>query len=177
MAHNPNETYCKVLQKENRVEVETELPWTIRNAVLKQYPTLEKSKIQADLDKAFFDYVSQNLVLKDKQNKVLALKEVKPLLNNGETHSNRYLFVYEGVFEQIENRLLFNLYDTQQNYLDIEQGNEVVKFVTTPKAAIYYAVEQANDTKPNYVFYEILSMFILAMSCVYAVQVWKKRKK
>ena len=40
-AHEPNEAFFEITQKGNTTEVIAEFPWTLRNALIEFYPSLE----------------------------------------------------------------------------------------------------------------------------------------
>ncbi|MCK5443727.1 MAG: hypothetical protein KAJ23_17720 [Maribacter sp.] len=62
-AHKSNEAFFRVIQKESVIEIETEFPRTLRNALLTFRPELEQASNTVEYEKAFIDYLKVNLVL------------------------------------------------------------------------------------------------------------------
>ena len=50
LAHETNEAFFRIVQKENTIEIEAEFPWTMRNALIAFNPSLENSTNKKDFE-------------------------------------------------------------------------------------------------------------------------------
>lgn len=132
-AHKTNEAFFRVTQKESVIEIETEFPWTLRNALLNFRPELERASNKLEYEKAFIDYLKGNLVLTDSQGNVLEFMKFEQMENMGHSHQNNYRITYMGTsFERIKNTIMFNIFDNQVNYHRIK-ANAASKILKTTK--------------------------------------------
>lgn len=169
-AHDVDRAFFNILEKENTTEVIAELPWSIRNSVIKDNPNLENTKSQELLDTAFFNYVKRNLVLYEKDGNTLDLKSVSLIPDEGHSHAGKYLLVYKGKgIMKVKNTFLFNLYKTQVNYHELKKGELYYKFTTEKDSS--EKMISTNDLKKNYYLWLIglgilLTLLILAKKTV-----------
>ena len=132
-AHNANEAFFTLKKGENTIEVLAEFPWTIRNALLDELPELEKTGDKAEFQHAFFNYIQNRFILKNKDQTSLGLLEVREQITSGHSHHTNYLFVFKGHdISIIENTLMFNISPHQKNYHTIEFYASEKALITTP---------------------------------------------
>lgn len=124
-AHEVNKAYFIIYEKENKVELQAEFPWTLREALIEFEPKLREAKSSSEFKTVFQRYIHKNLVLTDNFNRNLPFIDFKELPNNGHGHGNSYLFVFEGnKISKIENRIMFNIYDNQENIHFFEEDKK-----------------------------------------------------
>jgi hypothetical protein len=132
-AHKTNEAFFRVIQKESVIEIETEFPWTLRNALLNFRPELERASNKLAYKKALIDYLKVNLVLTDSRGNILKFMKFEQMENMGHSHQNNYRITYMGSsFEKIKNTIMFNIFDNQVNYHRIK-ANATSKILKTTK--------------------------------------------
>ena len=130
-AHEVNEAFFKFSLKENSVEVQAEFPWTMRNALIQFNPRLQKAANKQDFEDTFVEYIKKNLVLKDKNGKILPFLDFSEQRDLGHSHQNNYLIRFEGnnPFE-VSNTMMFNLYANQINHSTVSINSEEKSFKT-----------------------------------------------
>ena len=171
-AHDANKAFFNIQQKDNLVEVKSEFPWSIRNALLEAYPELEDSKSKADFDTAFFDYVKTNFELRN-GNSILKLIAVDEATHNEHSHANAFVFLFEGdAFDAIKNTLMFNIYKDQENYHDVLIKGEHLKFITSPEASIAVVQSISERSRGNGIK---IGLIVVAFSVLGAL-FWHQRK-
>ena len=168
-AHETNEAFFKIVQKENSIEIRAEFPWTMRNALISFNPSLENSTDKKDFEKTFIQYLKANLILKDKNGKTLKYQTYQELKNDGHSHKNNYLIIYKGsdLFE-ITNTIMFNIYDNQVNYNTITINSKQVIF-KTEKGIINFVLKRNENTKYWY-------LSILLLPFIYFTYQYRNRK-
>ena len=172
-AHDANKAFFNIQQKDNLVEVKSEFPWSIRNALLEAYPELEHSKSKADFDAAFFDYVSNNFELRN-GNSILKLIAVDEATHNEHSHANAFVFLLEGnAFDTIKNTMMFNVYKDQENYHDVLVSKKHLKFITSPDASLVVVQSISEGSFGN----RITIGLIVVAFCVLVTILWSQRKK
>ena len=172
-SHDANKAFFNIQQKGNLVEVKSEFPWSIRNALLEANPELENSKSKADFDAAFFDYVKTNFELRN-GNSILKLIAVEEVLHNEHSHANAFVFLFEGIaFDTIKNTLMFNAYKDQENYHDVLIDDEHLKFITSTDASIVVVQSISEGSFRN----RITIGLIVVAFCVLGTVLWSQRKK
>ncbi len=115
-AHDVNKAYFTILEKDDKVEIQTEFPWTLREALIDFEPKLLEAKSSSEFKAVFKNYIQENLILVDRFNRKLPFLDFKELPANGHGHSNNYLLIFEGNnLAKLENRIMFNIYENQQN--------------------------------------------------------------
>lgn len=130
-AHEVNEAFFKINQKENTVEIEAEFPWTMRNALIAFNPSLENATSKKDFENTFIEYIKANLILTDKKGNKLKYQEYRELKNSGHAHQNNYLIIFKGdELYEIINTILFNVYNNQVNYHTITSNSKQENFTT-----------------------------------------------
>ncbi|EPR72172.1 hypothetical protein ADIWIN_3011 [Winogradskyella psychrotolerans RS-3] len=172
-AHDANKAFFNIQQKDNLVEVKSEFPWSIRNALLEANPELENSKNKADFDAAFFDYVKTNFELRNGDS-ILKLIAVEEVMHYEHSHANAFVFLFEGIaFDAIKNTLMFNAYKDQENYHDVLIEDEHLKFITSPDSSVVVVQSVSRRSGGN----TIKIGLILIIICVLGVFLWIQRKK
>ena len=132
--HEPNEAYFVIKNTGSTIEVEAEFPWTIRNVLLQYDKSLENATTKDAFEKAFFSYAKENLVFFDIDNNQLKLLSIKELPRVGHSHGSRFLFVFKGgKYQKIKNKLMFSLYDNQQNHHELITFENLTKNYSTTK--------------------------------------------
>lgn len=155
-AHETNEAFFKISEKENTIEVQAEFPWTMRNALMAFNPSLENSTNKKDFENTFIEYIKTNLILKDKNGNLLKYKEYKELETNGHSHQNNYLIIFKGNnLSEITNTVMFNIYGNQVNYNTITV-NSIQKIFKTKKGFTHFKLIESKDTKYWYLLFILL---------------------
>ncbi len=158
-AHDPNKAFFIFTLKQNTVEVTAEFPWTLRNALLKFNPILEKSKSTKDFENTFIEYIKANLILKDSEGNVLTFNTFRNLKKTSHSHQNIYLLVFKGSnITEIKNTLMFDLFDNHTNNNIIQIDNKQIEFETTKEVPSYTL--DNNQKKKNY---PILIIFLIPL--------------
>lgn len=131
MAHEANEAFFKISQRDSVIEIEATFPWSMRNALLTFNPSLETATNKRDFENTFIAYIKAKFILKDRNGVVLHYKEYKELENDGHSHQNRYLIMFIGIdLQEVTNTILFNVYENQVNYHTITINTEQETFKT-----------------------------------------------
>ncbi len=168
-AHEPNEAFFTYIQKENTVEVMAELPWSMRNALMKFNPSLESSTSKKDFENTFNEYINKNLILKGKNGNLLQFLKFKELESIGHSHQNNYLIIFNGTdLFDITNTFMFNLYDNQINYNQVTIDNKKTSFKTEKKSKQFYLNKRSDK---NYWY-----LLILIAPIIYIVNRFTKKK-
>ncbi|AUC76384.1 hypothetical protein [Olleya sp. Bg11-27] len=167
--HETNEAFFKITQKENTIEIEAEFPWTIRNALINYNPLLEHSVTKIDFQETFANYIKDNLILKNKSGAVLSFQDYQELENNGHSHQNNYLLLFNGtnLFE-ISNTIMFNIYDNQVNYNTVTVGSKEKTFKTSNGASRFVL-----DTNNKETYWYVL---LLVIPIIYITYRFKNKK-
>jgi hypothetical protein len=128
LAHETNQAFFLITQKENTIEIEAEFPWTMRNALIAYNPSLEKTASKKDFNNTFIEYIKANLILKNKSGENLEFRSYKELENNGHSHQNSYLLVFSGSnLIEVTNTIMFNIYENQVNYNKLTINSKTYK--------------------------------------------------
>lgn len=163
-AHEPNEAFFTFSLKDSLITVEAELPWSMRNALIDYNPKLEKSATKQDFEETFFEYIKNNLILKDKNGVILELQKIEELKTYGHSHQNNYLFTFIGDnLLEVTNTIMFNLYKKQINYNTLT-SNEVM-FKTSNNKNSFKTNEEKKSTFSYYwwLFFIPISLVILML--------------
>lgn len=129
-SHSPNEVSFSIYEKETSILVDTEFPWSIRNAVFIYDTTLSNKSSIEEIHASLFDYVNQNFVLKEYNGKQIKLLQVLDSKNQG--HHENFQFVFEKkAIGSIKNTLLFNFSKKQKNIHVLKTVGKNKKFVLT----------------------------------------------
>jgi len=159
-AHQTNEAFFTIIQKEKSIEIQAEFPWTIRNALIAFNPSLEKSTNNKDFENTFIEYIKENLILKDENGKTLKFQSFKELRNSGHSHQNDYQIIFKGsLLFEITNTIMFNIYENQVNYNTVTI-NSKQKIFKTKKGVTHF--ELIKSKKTNYWYLSILLLFPVA---------------
>lgn len=138
LAHKPNQAFFNIQETAQGIKVEAEFPWTLRNALIKFNPALEEAKHKSEFENTFFEYLKENLILKNSAKKAFVLKSVKELPRNGHSHQNSYLIEYEGSkLFSIENTLSFSIFDNQKNFHKVISNNLQYEYKTSKETPIF----------------------------------------
>ncbi|WP_299100720.1 hypothetical protein [uncultured Winogradskyella sp.] len=170
-AHDANKSFFKIQQKDNNVEVQAEFPWSIRNAIIEEFPTLENSNLNSDFKNAFFQYIERHFQIVH-GNSTLKLISVEEVAHSGHSHQNNFVLLFEGkTFDTIKNTILFNVYKDQENYHELIIEPNSIKFITSLNSNTF-RLQAASKVNSNIQF---LLGFILL--CVVVVPLWMKYKR
>lgn len=159
VAHETNEAFFIITQKENTIEIKAEFPWTMRNALIAYNPSLENTAGKKDFEQTFMEYIKENLILKNKSGELLQFQNYKELDNNGHSNQNSYLIVFNGsdLFE-VTNTIMFNVYDNQVNYNKLAISKKTYK---TSKATNHFNVNQKMESGNWYYLLLIIPFIFL----------------
>jgi len=139
--HEPNEAYFVITQEASIVQVQAEFPWTIRKALLNDDVSLKKATSKEEFDKAFFNYIKKNLILKGISGQSFDLLSVEELPKTGHNHGSTFLISFSGSeLMSVKNELMFNLYENQQNYHEFNMGEKNIQEYSTTKKEPYFVV-------------------------------------
>ena len=157
VAHETNEAFFVITQKENTIEIKAGFPWTMRNALIAYNPSLENTASKKDFEHTFIEYIKANLILKNKSGELLQFQNYKELENNDHSNQNSYLIVFNGsnLFE-VTNTIMFNVYDNQVNYNKLAISSKTYK---TSKATNHFNVNQKMPSG-NWYFLLLIIPFI-----------------
>lgn len=172
-AHNPNEAFFVVSIFDESVEIEAELPWSIRNALLDYRPELNEVNDKSKFEEAFFDYIQAFLVLKDGKGDDMRLIEIMTMDHEGHAHQNRFLLKYKGSqLKLIRNRIMFNIYENQVNYHKLEgNSNELIQLTIGNDR-----IQILQDSNKKLLFFGYLTL-ILAISVIIIWNINNNAKK
>lgn len=133
-AHNAQEAIFNIKNKANNIEISAEFPWTIRKALLTEYPDLENNTNQIAFDHVFFNYVKSNLILSNKNHDTLRLLTINKI-ESSESHHNHYVFTYQKLdYNTIKNTLLFNINTKQVNIHNFTKDKQLLVYKTNPSS-------------------------------------------
>ena len=157
-AHDATEAFFSIYIQKESIKIDANFPWTIRKALLNFKPELEFNKTTENFEKAFFDYVKESLIIKDKYHSPLKLIEVIKSKDKGHSHETNYTFTFEKRdFYFITNQLMFNVSKKQNNHHYLFQGDYKIKFNTDKENPTF---EIKNESNFN-IFWIILSILII----------------
>ncbi len=175
-AHDANKSFFKIQQKVDFVEVQSEFPWSIRNAVLEAFPELENSNNQKDFDTAFFKYIDANFSIRNGK-ALLSLVSLKAVDSHGHSHQNNFVFVFAGNnFDTVTNTIMFNIYDNQENYHEVEIDKQHMEFVTITEN-MSFKINLDSDSKSSIGKDTIVILLALVFSVLMSLLFFKNKKK
>lgn len=161
-AHEPDQAFFNIKEGKEDVEVVAELPWSIRNALLKEYPELQQSQEKKDFEDAFKNYVKKNFKIYNQSNNLFELVQVLEIPNEKHAHASKYRFIFEGSgIRRIQNTILMNIYARQQNHHTISSSKHT--FITTKENDTYQF--DSNN------FYLIIRIFLVLLVIVVSLVV------
>jgi hypothetical protein len=156
-SHSPNEVSFSIYEKDTSILVETEFPWSLRNAVFIADSSLNDSSSYKEIKTSLFNYVNQNFVIIDVNGKQIKLLKLIDLKNQG--HHENYQFVFEKKeIGKIKNTLLFNFSSKQKNFHLFQLNGKKLEFVLTKENPEKIIAEQSN-----------LSKIVLALSVLFLI--------
>lgn len=142
-AHNPNEAYFIITKKENTIEIEAELPWTMRDALIQYNPELNNATTREEFERTFVRYIRKNLILENAKGEQLDFVKFQESTNHGHSHQSNYKLIFRGYdVQHVTNSFMFNLYDNQKNYHRIFLNSKEYEYTTTPNSPSFYIAEQ-----------------------------------
>lgn len=167
-AHDVNKAYFKISETDSTIEIRAEFPWTLREALISYQPELLNAKKSDAFRETFKKYIQENFILRDYLNRELPFQNFSDLPNSGHGHANNYLLKFElGTLRKIENRLMFNIYENQQNFH---------LFVKHPDVEIICSPMNPS-VKLGFIFTKTHFLFILIPFAVLAILYLKFRKR
>jgi len=133
-AHEVNKAFFEIRQFKNEITVDTEFPWTLRDALIEFNPQLNKKGVtKIDFESTFIDYMNENLRLIGRdgdQIEAIGFTEIK---NIGHAHQNNYTLTYDsGEIVEILNTTMFNIFDNQVNFSAVIIDDKTYSFKTYP---------------------------------------------
>jgi len=130
-SHDSNKAFFKINQEVKYFEIEAEFPWSIRNALLEFNPELENATSKQEFIASLKRYIAKHLILSSKSGNQFELMQLKEITNTGHSHQSNYSIIYKGEdLKTITNKLLFNINQDQQNYHQLNNDDNEVKFTT-----------------------------------------------
>ncbi|MEM7186264.1 MAG: DUF6702 family protein [Bacteroidota bacterium] len=158
-AHEVNEAFFTIKKQGDQIVVETEVPWTLRNALLAFDPKLEHATSKQEFESTFFRYIQQNLIIVDAEGNIVPLIGFKELERSGHSHQNDLILWFGGTtVAKITNTVMFNIYDDQVNYTSININEERRTF-RTKKGKSVVIIDQ--ETREHRIFFPLLAVFVL----------------
>lgn len=169
-AHEPDQAFYSIKKGEGQIEIVAELPWSLRNALLVEYPELSQSQDRKDFENAFKSYVKKNIKIHNQSDNVLELIEVREIPNEAHSHASKYGFIFEGDnIHRIQNTMLMNLYSEQKNHHVFLPNYE--SFITTAEVNSFEF--SFNTMNSKNVLFVILLGFILLL--IYVLVFFNRR--
>ncbi len=108
---------------------------------------------------------------------LLSLVSVKEVVEQGHSHQNNFVFVFAGNnFDTITNTVMFNIYDNQKNYHEVEINIEPVEFVTTTEKTSF-KINSSVDAESSIGNDTIVILLALFFSILMTLLFFKNRKK
>ena len=164
-SHEVNQAFFTIKKQGSHIVVETEFPWTLRNALIAFNPGLKTATAKADFENTFVRYIKTNLVLIDADGRVLPFKGFKEVDRQRHLHQNNYVLTFQGhSLASITNTMMFNVYDNQVNYTRVHLGNEQKAYKTRKGKSNININEEKNDNSVGHLGLVMLS--IIAISVV-----------
>lgn len=169
-AHEPDQAFFSIKKGKGQIEIVAELPWSLRNALLVEYPKLSQSQDRKDFENAFRSYVKKNIKIYNQSDNVLELIEVREIPNEAHSHAAKYGFIFEGDnIHRIQNTMLMNLYSEQKNHHVFLPNYE--SFITTAEVNSFEF--SFNTMNSKNVLFVILLGFILLL--IYVLVFFNRR--
>jgi len=158
-AHSPSETHTNMHMDGHNLIVQLELPWSVANAVKKDYPEIGDNLS----DELFWDftvkYIRNNFEI-SRNGKAISINKIKQL-QGSHSHSGTIVLHYPiQTTDQLEvrNTIMFNLTESQKNYHKISLTDQSeVRFVTSPKRAVF-ALAANEDSSWSYAFVVLIGL-------------------
>lgn len=168
-SHSPNEVSFSIYESDTSILVDTEFPWSIRNAVFMFDSTLNKKSTYEDIHNSLFNYIEENLIINDLNGDKIKLLKVINKKNQG--HHENYQFVFEkrGI-RKIKNTLLFNFSKKQKNYHVLDINGEKKEFVLT-----HNKKEEEILSKKGFLSKTAITITILLLFSSYFILMRKRR--
>ncbi len=167
-AHEPNEAFFIFNIGENQITIEAELPWSMRNALIKFNPNLETSTNKQDFENTFVEYIRHNLILKDRNGGILEFEKFEEIKKNGHTHQNDYLLTFNGNnLSEVSNTIMFNIYTNQVNYNTITWFG--TKFKTSKKKTSFKVNEES-----KHIFFQNWWLYLIPILLVIGIFIFKQ---
>ena len=164
-AHEANEAFFVVKQQGNKTIVESEFPWTMRNALLAFDPALENATDKAAFERVFERYIQAHLILLDSEGHPLNFLGFQEMETSGHAHQSNYVLTFEdGDLAEIRNSLMFDLYEHQVNYVLLRIGDQERTFQTTRNAPSFQV--DVKQKEFNY-FYFLLILIPLTFGILF----------
>ena len=100
-------------------------------------PNLKSAQSQQKLEAVFVEYIKNNLILIDKDGNNMPFKSFKEIKNDGHSHGNIYLLIFEGKnLSEIKNTIMFDISDDQKNYHSLMNQKSNLQMETSPKQQV-----------------------------------------
>lgn len=169
-AHSPDEAFFTVSESNDTTTIKAELPWTIKRGLLSYSPELKESNNVSDYKNTFFKYVEEHLQVENKNGNLLKLISVEEFhIKGAHTDQHNFTFTYLGKPFKITNRILFNVFKTQQNHHFLNNDDSITFTTTVQKPSI----ELPSN---NYIFFLTIG-FTSIMLVGFLYYFWNRTKR
>jgi hypothetical protein len=169
-SHSTKEAHFKIYADGAFILVEADFSWSIKNAIVKEFPSLENSTTKMEVLNGLQEYLGVHLVLTDKKGIRLNLIELAEITKKLEGHENRFILKYElGDLSRIKNTSQFNVSDNQLNYHNLIWDGKEHQFVTS--------IDQEDYGLPKQISKGLIWLLSILLVCAIALVFYLKRKK
>ena len=136
-AHSAKEAFF-TFKVDTTLSVEAEFPWTIRKALIKDYPELATIKSKTVIDSLCVEYLKENFRVFNDAGIINPVEKVVELPNSGHSHSYKVKMIFRDLgFQTIKNSLMFNLNENQINFHEVILDGEVQYFQTNQQKSTF----------------------------------------
>ncbi|MCF8259689.1 MAG: hypothetical protein K9J12_02870 [Melioribacteraceae bacterium] len=160
-AHDPNIAYFEFNVNDGQIVLKADFPWTLRNAILKDFPELQNSNSQGDFDEALFKYLEENISI-TADGELLTIFDVMEFPGN-HSHGAAFEIIYKSkqTIEQLSiiNSCMFNLYPNQKNYNTLIFDSGEIFETMTEIGNAEFSTASANR---NYLYYILIFGIIVS---------------
>lgn len=184
LAHDPDEAYFTINFQGDSCLVEAEFPWAFRNALLKEFPELEKQKTTATFQEAVKKYFQKYFLLKkDGQILDFQIKQIE----GSHSHSVKYILTFDVTgFQKIEfqNICMLNLYPNQVNHHTISWKEKQYQVETNAQQTSFTfdrnpnQSKQLNSSTSSWLSYTVIALIIilLLISLLFILKKYSKKR-
>ena len=169
-SHKSNLSNFTINYLQDDIEIIAEFPWNLRESLLNYNPNLKNATTKKEFEESLFNYIKENLILKDIFNNNLLLKNVIEQSNNNHSHQFSFLISFEKKkIKSITNSIMFNIYANQINHHILSMHDKDYLF-TTSYANPTFVIPGMNYW---FVIYTVLSIMIIILIYIILRKVYK----
>ena len=187
-AHEVDKAYFIIRSDMDSIRIFSELPWTFRNALLKDYEEDSLSYFQhykkkhIEYQEKMFYYIRKNLFLIDMNGDTVYVSSVRKGQKKPHSHGGEVDFIFPLTkYNVVHNSLMLNFDSTHINAHLIRIGKEELKFSTKKNEVAYQFLdeedlEQPKEAKPqksNLILWLIIGACFLLLGAFF---LFKKKK-